>query len=175
VVHAGDEQVPLSEGIAAVARLDGLAADQLEAQGELLGEFVLPLGDEPAGRHHQTAGHIGSEQKLLDVEPGHDRLAGSGVVGEQEAKRLAGKELPVDGADLVRERLDEGQVHGQKRVEEVGQADPARLGDEREGRSVGVEGKARAATHQRQALLVGAVEEALCDLAVWLPEGEGDC
>jgi len=45
VVHAGDEQVPLSEGIAALARLDGLAANQLEAQGELLGEFVLPLGD----------------------------------------------------------------------------------------------------------------------------------
>ena len=44
--------------------------------------------------------------QLLDVEAGHDRLAGARVVGEQEAQRLAGQHLAVHGLDLVRQRVD---------------------------------------------------------------------
>jgi hypothetical protein len=37
---------------------------------------------------------------------------------------MAGEQLPVDGTDLMRQRLDQGEAHGKQRVEQVRQADP---------------------------------------------------
>ena len=42
----------------------------------------------------------------LMKQPGHDRLAGAGVIGQQEPQRLARQHLLVDGGDLVRQRID---------------------------------------------------------------------
>ena len=49
-----------------------------------------------------------ADEELADEQPGHDRLAGARVVGEQEAQRLAREHLLVDRGDLVRQRLDRG-------------------------------------------------------------------
>ena len=57
----------------------------------------------------------------------HDRLTRAGVVGQQKAQRLAGQHRLVDGRDLVRQRFDQGGVHGQHGVEEVGEADAVGL------------------------------------------------
>ena len=112
--------------------LDRRAGDDLERQAELREQLVLPLLDQAARADDQAAAQIAADEQLLDEQPGHDRLAGAGVVGQQEPQRLARQHLAVDGGDLVRQRLDERGVDGQQRVEQVGQADAVGLGDEPE-------------------------------------------
>ena len=46
------------------------------------------------------------EQHLPDVQAGHDRLAGAGIVGEQEADGQLRQHVVVDGDPLVRQRVD---------------------------------------------------------------------
>ena len=72
-------------------------------------------------------------------QPGHDRLAGAGIVGEQEAQRLARQHRFVDRRDLVRQRIDERRVDRQHGIEQVRQADAMRFGDEPEESAVAVE------------------------------------
>ena len=108
---------------------------------------------------------VAAGDQLLDEQPGHDRLAGAGVVGEQEAQRLARQHRLVDGRDLVRQRLDERGVDGEHRVEEVGEADAVRLGDEAEERAVAVEAPRPARLDDLEARLVVAVEELVRDAA----------
>ena len=71
----------------------------------------------------RAALQIASDQKLLDEQSRHDGLAGSGIVGEQEAQRLAGQHLFVDGGDLVRQGIDVRGVDREIGVEEVSKPD----------------------------------------------------
>ncbi len=68
-------------------------------------ELVLPLLGEAARADDEAAPEIAPRDQLLDEETRHDRLASAGVVGEEEAQRLAGQHRLVDGRDLVRERI----------------------------------------------------------------------
>ena len=88
------------------ARLGEIGAEEVEAQAELEEQLVLPLLDQAAGGDDQAALDVVAQHQLLDVEPGHDRLAGAGVVGEEEAQRSARQQLAVDRPDLVGQRLD---------------------------------------------------------------------
>ena len=63
---------------------DHVAAEDLEAQAELLLQFVLPLVGEATGRDDEAALQVAAEQQLLDEQAGHDGLARAGIVGEQE-------------------------------------------------------------------------------------------
>jgi hypothetical protein len=58
VIHAGDHEVALGERIAGLAGLDGIAGQDVEAQGNLLSKLVLPLGDAPPP---------GSERRLIEA------------------------------------------------------------------------------------------------------------
>ena len=102
-------------------------------------ELVLPLLGEAAGTDDETALEVPAGDQLLDEQPRHDGLAGARVVGEQEAKGLPGQHGFVDRGDLMRQRLDDRSVHGEHGVEEMGETDPLRLGDEAEQRAVAVE------------------------------------
>jgi hypothetical protein len=73
---------------------------------EFLGHLLLPLLDETARRHNQAAFKIAADQKFLDEEAGHDRLAGSRVVSQQKSQRLAREHFPIDGRDLMRQSFD---------------------------------------------------------------------
>ena len=174
MVETGDHKIVLGERVASMARLDGVAGQDRKVEAELLGELVLPLGDQASGSDDQTAGHVGTQQQLLDVKPGHDRLSCPGVIGEHKAQRLAGEQFAVDGPDLVRERLHQGQMHREQRVEQVRQADPPSLRDQGEQLAVGIEPEARTCATDLEGCLVGAVEETLTDPAVGVTVGEGD-
>ena len=107
LVHPGDQQrvrARTTTGVD-VRRRSSCGREEVEPQPELEEQLVLPLLDQAAGRDDQAPLDVVAEQQLLDVEPGHDRLAGAGVVGEQEAQRRARQQLAVDRADLVRQRL----------------------------------------------------------------------
>ena len=101
------------------AGLDQRPREELEAEAELVEELVLPLLDQAARGDDQAALQVAAEDQLLDVEPGHDRLAGAGVVGEQEAQRCARQQLAVDRPDLVRQRLHVARRDREHRVEEA--------------------------------------------------------
>ncbi len=94
LVEAGDDEVLLGEGVSASGRLDRVAGDDVELESELLGELVLPLLHEAPRRNDQAAADITPDHELLDEEPGHDGLARTRIVREQEAKRLAREHSP---------------------------------------------------------------------------------
>ena len=71
-----------------------------------------------AGADDEAALQIAAHDQLLDEQPRHDGLAGTRVVGQQEAQRLAWQHRLIDRCNLVRQRLDERRVDGEQRVEQ---------------------------------------------------------
>ena len=139
LVEPGDDEVVLQEPVAGAGGFELVVGQDLEGQVEAAVELVLPLLGEAAGADDQAALQVAAGDQLLDEQAGHDGLAGAGIVGEQEAQRLARQHGLVDGRDLVRQRIDQRGVDGQHRVEQVGEADAVRLGDQAEQGAVAVE------------------------------------
>ena len=165
LVEPGDDEVGLEEPVAGARRFELVVGEDLERQMEAPVELVLPLLGEAARADDEAALQVAAGDQLLDEQAGHDRLAGAGVVGEQEAQRLARQHRLVDRRDLVRQRLDERGVDRQHRIEEVREADAVRLGDEAEERAVAVEAPGAALLDDLEARLVVAVEQLVRHLA----------
>ena len=172
LVQAGDQQVAVGERVARRRALDPIAGQEREVEVELLSQLRLPLLDERPRGDDEAAPQVAANDELADEEPGHDRLAGAGVIGQEEAERLARQHRLVDGGDLVRQRLDEARADRDVRVEEVGEIDPLRLAGQLEGFPVAVEGPGLPFLDDRQARLVLAVDEALGHGAVGGPVGQ---
>ena len=77
--------------------------------------------------------------QFLEQQPGHDRLAGPGVVGQEEADARQLEEVVVDRFELVRQRIDAGDGEREIGVVFVGQAEPVGLDADSEARSRTVE------------------------------------
>ena len=101
-------------------------------------------------------------------------LPAPGSSHEREAQRLAGQHLAVDGLDLVRQRLEEAQVHREPRVEEVREPDPASLGREAEEVAVGIERPRPAGRIDGEGRRVRGVDELVRHLAHGGAERERD-
>ena len=84
LVHPRDKERVLCEHIATLRVVDHLTVEDLEREIELLRQLFPPLLHEAAGGDDQRSFAVGAEDELLEVEAGHDRLAGAWVVGEQE-------------------------------------------------------------------------------------------
>ncbi len=166
LVEARDGEVVLEEPVAGAGGLELVVGQDLEGQMEAPVQLVLPLLGEAAGADDEAALEVAARDQLLDEQPGHDRLAGARVVGEQEAQRLARQHRLVDGGDLVRQRLDERGVDGEHGIEQVGQADAVRLGDEAEERAVAVEAPGPARLDDLETRLVVPVEDLVRDTAI---------
>ncbi len=80
--------------------------EDLEGQPELQVQLVLPLVDKAARSDDQTSLDVFAQDELLDVEPGHYRLAGAGIVRQEEPERSAREQLAVDGPQLMGQGLD---------------------------------------------------------------------
>ncbi len=165
LVEAGDDQVGFQKPVAGARGFQLVVGEDLEGQMKAAIQLVLPLLGQAAGADDQAALQVAPGDQLLDEQAGHDGLAGAGVVGQQEAQRLARQHGLVDGGDLVRQRIDHGGVHRQHRVEEMGQADAVGLGDQAEEGAVAVETPGPALLDDLQAGLVVAVEQLVGDLA----------
>ena len=139
LVEPRDDEVGFEEPVAGARRFELVVGQDLERQMEAPVEFVLPLLGEAAGADDEAALQVAAGDQLLDEQARHDGLAGAGIVGEQEAQRLARQHALVDGRDLVRQRLDERGVDGEHRIEQMRETDAMRLGDEPEQRAVAVE------------------------------------
>ncbi len=132
---------------------------------ELQIQLVLPLIDQAAGRDDQAAPDVLAQDQLLDVEARHDRLAGAGIVGEQEAQRCARQQLAVDRAQLMGQRPDVRRRHRQHRVKQAGKLDPLALGDQLEVRGRSVE-RTRLRISDSEILLGVTAENALAEFAI---------
>ena len=139
LVHPHDQVGMLGEDVAALCVVDHVAAEHLEVEIELLRQLLPPLLHQPAGRNDDGPLAVRAQDQLLQVQAGHDRLACTGVVSQEEPQRDAWKELVVDRADLMRQRVDVGAVDGHHRVVEGGVLDAQRLGGETEFVGVAVE------------------------------------
>jgi hypothetical protein len=84
----------------------------------------------------------------------HDRLAGSGIVSQDKAQRLPGKQRFIDRGDLVRQRLDVRGVNRHHRIEEEGEVDPFGLAGQLKGGTVAVERKGPLRCRDTDELLV---------------------
>ena len=140
LVHAGDQERVLGEDVATLGVIDHLAAEDFEAQVELLTEFLAPLLHEPTRGDDDRSLAVRAQDQLLQIEPGHDRLARAGVVGQQEPQRDARQQLLVDRANLVRQRVNVRAVDRDHRVIQRRVLDPQRLGCEPELVRIGIVG-----------------------------------
>jgi hypothetical protein len=163
LVEAGDHQVVLLEPVAGTRGLELVVGEDLERQLEAAVELVLPLLGETAGADDQAALGDRRGHQLLDEQPGHDGLAGAGIIGQEEAQRLARQHGLVDGGDLVRQRLDVGGVHRHHGVEQVGEADALRFGNQAEECAITVETPGSPDLHDFEPWFVVAIEELIGD------------
>ena len=111
-------------------------------QPELEEELVLPLLDKAAGRDDQATMHVLAQDQFLDEQARHDRLAGTGVVCQEEPKRRARQKLTVYRSDLVRQWPHVAGCYREHRVVQAGKLDALGLGDHLEVRGGSVEGTA---------------------------------
>ena len=97
-------------------------------------QLILPLFHEVAGRDNEAAVQIPANHQFLNEQARHNRLASTGIVGQQVAQGLFAKHRIIDGGNLVRQRLNQRGMHGNQGVKQVGQADTIRLrGQAKEG------------------------------------------
>ena len=123
---------------------------------ELLLQFALPLEREVGRADDQDALGEAAKLQFADEQAGHDRLAGAGVVGEQEPDARELEQVVVDGLELVRQRIDTRDRETEVRVELVGDAEGVSLKAEAEQSAVAVEGVLR--IEHREALQIVGVQ-----------------
>ena len=165
-VEPGDGQIVFKKPVAGAGGFELVIGHDLERQVETPGQFVLPLLHETAGTDDQAAAQIATRNQFLDEQARHDGLARARIVGQQEAQGLARQHGFVDRRDLMRQRVDEGRMDGQHRIEQVGQADAVGLGHQSVQGPVAVETPRPASRHDLQARLVVPVEDFIGDAPI---------
>ena len=99
----------------------------------------FPVADQPRGRHNEHAADEPSGQHIAYVQAGHDGLAGSGIVRQQEAQRRLLQHVLVHGDALMRQRVDQRGFRSERGIEQMPVGEAMRLGDGRYGGGVGGE------------------------------------
>ena len=114
------------------------ALEDEEGLVELLLELALPLERQVGRADDQNPLDEAAQLELADEQAGHDGLAGTGVVGKQEAHARQLEEMFVDGFQLVRQRIDARRGKPEIGIELVGDAECVRLQAEAQKASVAV-------------------------------------
>ena len=158
-VEPRDHQVVLKEPVAGAGRLQCIVGEDREGQVEAAVELILPLLGQATRADDEAALEITASDELLDQQASHNRLASTGVIGQQEAQRLTGEHGLVDSGDLVGQWFDKGGMDGQYRIEEMGEADAMGLSDQAKEGAVAIEAPGAARIGDCQRRLIVAVEQ----------------
>jgi len=81
-----------------------------EIQLEEKFKLPLPVVNKTSGAADQNAGESPPVDHFPDVEPCHDRLAGTCVIGEQKTEVVLSQKVVVNGDSLVRQRNHAGKL-----------------------------------------------------------------
>ena len=127
----------------------------LERLVELLLQLALPLEREVRRDHDQDALGEAPQPQLADQQPGHDRLPGPGVVGQQEAHARQLQQVVVDRLQLVRQRVDARDRQAEAGIEFPGNPECVGLEPQPHQRAVPVVAEA-AVEHGQPGQVVGA-------------------
>ena len=173
-VEARDQSMPFGEGISGRGRLDLLPAHDVEAEAELVRQLILPLLDQTSRRDDQATLEAASDQQFFDEQAGHDGLASTRIIGQQEAERLAVQHRPIHRGQLVRQGLDLGRVNGEIGIEEMRHANAKRFRGQAEQSTVAVEREAAARRDLAQPRLVATIENPVAE-PFWSSPGHLDC
>lgn len=128
-VERGDDLVLLHPLVDAELFPEVAALQHHELLVELLPEFALPLEREVRGAHHENPLDESPQLQFADEQAGHDGLARSGIVGQQEAHARELEEMLIDRFELVRQRVHPRDGQAEVRVELV--TDAQRIGLDR--------------------------------------------
>ena len=115
-------------------------ADQ--ASAEYSGSREHPASasaDQSGGRDHEDAPDAPPHVHLPHVQPGHDGLARTRIVGEEEAERVLRQHALVHRDPLVRKRIDLRYLACEGRVELVPADEPEAFHEERDPFGVAAE------------------------------------
>ena len=134
---------------------DVLALHHQELRVELLFQFALPLEGEVGRADDQDALGETPKLQLANEKARHDRLAGTGVVGQQEPHARELEQVVVDRLELMRQRIDARDREAEIRIELVGDAEGVCLKAEAEQSAVAVERMLRI-EHREAQQVVGA-------------------
>ena len=113
LIQPADGHGILGEPVAGACRFEFVVRQDFEGKLKSLIEFVLPLLGEIARAHDHAAMQVAADQQFFDEQPGHDRLAGAGIIRQKKPERLPRQHLAVNGSDLMRQRVDHRSVDGE--------------------------------------------------------------
>ena len=91
----------------------------LKRRPKSVAQLALPVPDQAGGRNDEHAPNEPAREHLADVQPGHDGLAGAGVIGQEESKPRLRQHVVVDGDALMGQRVDAGDFRREGGVEDV--------------------------------------------------------
>lgn len=74
-----------TEPVTRAGSFQSIVRENLKRQMELEIEFFLPLLDKVPRADDQTALQIAARDQFLNEQASHDRLAGSGIIGQPES------------------------------------------------------------------------------------------
>ena len=138
-VERRDDPIAFQPLVHAELVADVLALHDQELRVELLLQFALPLEGEVGRADDQDALGEAAQLQLANEKARHDRLAGAGVVGQQEAHARELEQIVVDRLELMRQRIDARDREAEIGVELVGDAEGVGLKAKAEQSAVAVE------------------------------------
>ena len=116
-IQRGDHLRLLHPLVHAELRAELASLQHDERLVELLLQLALPLEREVRRRDDQDPLGEAAQLQLADQQPGHDRLPGAGVVGQQEPYAGQPQQVVVDRLQLVRQRIDTGDRQSEVGIE----------------------------------------------------------
>jgi hypothetical protein len=139
-IQRGYDAVSLQPLVDAELLADVMPLHDEKRRVELLLKLALPLKRQVRRAHDEDPFGQPAQLQLADQQPRHDRFAGAGIVGQQEANPRQLEQVIVDGLQLVRQRIDAGNGQSEVGVKLPGYTQGVRLQTETNRAAVAVEG-----------------------------------
>ena len=118
-----------------------------------------------AGAYDKATFQVAPGNQFLDEQARHNGFAGPRIISQEKTQRLARQHGLIDCGNLVRQRVHNGGMHRQQRVEQVRKTDALSFGDQAKHGPVPIEAPGTASFNDLQPVFVVAVQYLVCDLS----------
>ncbi len=132
-IHRGNDLWLLLPHTATPGGIEHTAVYHSKGLAKAILHLAQPLVSEMARDNDERASHQPAVLELLQKQASHDRLAGAGVVRQEKTDAVGGQNRVIDGINLMRQRVNLGDVYCKERIELVGEADAQRFQCQKDG------------------------------------------